>query len=215
MSMLLPDFDRHEAERESDGFLRGVAVARVTDNRDRDGQSRVRVRFPWQPEEQSSYWARVTMPMTGNDMGTYFLPEVGDEVLVAFERGDQEHPFIIGSLWNGQAQAPENNGDGNNDKRLIRSRDGHELRFVDNSASPEVELKLQDGKRLKLDRDGVTLEDGQGNSLTIETTSGSITIKSLTTLTLQAPQISIEADASLSLTASGEVSVQGAMVRIN
>ena len=117
-------------------------------------------------------------------MGTYFLPQVGDEVLVAFERGDQEHPFVIGSLWNGKAPAPEDNGDGNNDRRLIRSRSGHELRFDDNGSAPEVELKLQDGKHLKLDRNGVTVEDERGNSLTIESASGAMTIKSTGSLTL-------------------------------
>lgn len=215
MNILWPDLDRHEAEREADGFFRGVAVATVTDNRDPDGQSRVRVRFPWQPEEQTSFWSRLTMPMSGKEMGTYFLPEVGDEVLVAFERGDQEHPYIIGSLWNGQAAAPEDNGDGNNDRRLIRSRDGHELLFNDNASTPEVELKLQDGKHVKLDRDGLVVEDEQGNTVTIESQSGSITIKSNATLSLKSPKISIEADTSLSLKASGEVSIQGAMVRIN
>ncbi|MFY2826020.1 phage baseplate assembly protein V [Ruegeria sp. MALMAid1280] len=215
MSMLWSDPDRHEAEREADGFLRGVAVATVTDNRDPDGQSRIRVRFPWQPDEQSSFWARLTMPMTGDDMGTYFLPEIGDEVLVAFERGEQEHAFIIGALWNGAAPAPENNGDGENKTRLIRTRDKHELRFTDDPAAPEIDLKLADGKHLKLDRDGVVVEDASGNMLTIESNSGAITIKSTGTLSLQSTQISIEADASLSLSASGEVSIQGAMVRIN
>ena len=215
MNGLWPDPDRHEAEREADGFLRGVAVATVTDNRDPKGESRLRVRFPWQPGEEVSFWARLAMPMTGKDRGTYFLPEVGDEVLVAFERGDQEHPFVIGSLWNGKAAAPESNGDGNNDRRLIRSRAGHELRFDDNASAPEVELKLKDGKHLKLDRNGVTVEDEQGNSITIETASGAMTIKSNGSLTLQSQQISIEAGASLSLSASGEVSLQGALVRIN
>jgi uncharacterized protein involved in type VI secretion and phage assembly len=210
-----PDPERHEAEREADGFLQGVAVAIVTDNRDPAGQSRLRVRFPWQPGEEVSFWARLAMPMSGNEMGTYFLPEVGDEVLVAFERGDQEHPFVIGSLWNGKAPAPEDNGDGNNDRRLIRSRSGHELRFDDNGSAPEVELKLQDGKHLKLDRNGVSVEDERGNSLTIESASGAITVKSTGSLTLRSQQISVEAGASLSLSASGEVSIQGVIVRIN
>jgi len=215
MNDLMQGYDRHEAERESDGFFRGVAVATVTDNRDPDGQSRVRVRFPWQPDAQSSFWARLAVPMSGKDMGTYFLPEVGDEVLVAFERGDQEHSFIIGSLWNGKAGAPENNGDGNNDHRLIRSRSGHEVRFNDNESSPEVEVKLQDGKHLKLDRDGVVVEDEQGNVLKIDTLGGSITIESKVSLTLRSPQITIDADATLSLSAGADVSIQGALVRIN
>src|SRR4051812_5314015 len=155
------------------------------------------------------------MPMAGGGRGTYFLPEVGDEVLVAFERGEIEHAYIIGALWNGQARPPETNGDGKNDRRLIRSRAGHELRFNDGAAAPEVELKLADGKHLLLDRDGVTVADASGNTLTIESASGAITIKSNGTLKLSSPRIAIEAGASLSLAATGDVTIQGAMVRIN
>lgn len=214
MSDLLYQTIEHESDRESDGFLKGVAVAVVTDNKDTEGLARVRVRFPWQRDAQTSFWARLAVPMAGKERGTYFLPEIDDEVLVAFERGDVEHPYVIGAVWNGKALPPETNDDGQNDRRLIRSRAGHELRFDDGS-SPTVELKLQDGKHLQLDNQGVKVEDEKGNTLTIESGSGAITIKSSGTLKLQSQQVSIEAGASMELKASGTLTIKGALVQIN
>jgi uncharacterized protein involved in type VI secretion and phage assembly len=203
-----------EADREADGSVRGLAVAEVTDNKDPEGLARVRVRLPWQPESQQSFWARLALPMTGEEFGTYFLPEIGDEVLVGFDRGDMSHPFVIGSLWNSNKPPPETNDDGKNDRRLIRSRSKHELRF-DDGDPPTVELTLEDGKHLVLDDKGVTLEDDQGNKITIETGSGAITVESKTQLTLKSQTISIEAGASMEIKASGTLTLKGAMIQIN
>ncbi|SUS04671.1 conserved hypothetical protein [uncultured Defluviicoccus sp.] len=205
---------RDEGGREGDGNARGVAAAIVTDNRDPRNLGRVRVRFPWLPQSQASYWARIAVPMAGGGRGVYFLPEVGDEVLVAFEREDLSHPYVIGGLWNARQQPPANNADGRNDRRLIHSRDGHELRFEDGSSST-VELKLQDGKHLLLDNQGVTLEDERGNTITIESGSGTITIESRTQLKLKATSISIEATASAEIKANGTLTLRGALVQIN
>jgi uncharacterized protein involved in type VI secretion and phage assembly len=203
-----------EAERETDGSVRGLAVATVTDNQDPEGLARVRVRLPWQPEAQESYWARLAVPMAMANQGVYFLPDVGDEVLVGFELGDLTHPCVIGSLWNGQSRPPETNDDGNNDPRVIRTRADTELRFFDGSP-PSVELKLADNKHLLMDDQGITLEDGSGNSIKIETNSGSITIKSSAQLKLESQSISINAGASMELKASGTLTIKGALVQIN
>jgi uncharacterized protein involved in type VI secretion and phage assembly len=153
--------------------------------------------------------------MTGNEFGSFFLPEVGDEVVVGFECGVMTNPFIIGSLWSGRKPPPETNADGNNNRRLIRTRSNHQLLF-DDGDPPTVELKLSDGKHLKLDDQGVVLEDEQGNMLRIETNSGAITIESTGQLNLKSQMISIEAGASLEIKApSGTLTLQGAMVQIN
>lgn len=76
-----------------DNPITGVAVAIVRDNRDPNGLARVRVSFPWYSGPEESYWARLATPMTGKGYGTFFLPEVDDEVLVAFERGDSGSPM--------------------------------------------------------------------------------------------------------------------------
>lgn len=203
-----------ESELESNGQIHGLAIGIVTNNEDPDGLARVRVRLTWQAEGEESFWARIITPMAMADKGVFFLPEVGDEVMVGFERGDMSHPYIMGSVWNGQATPPETNADGNNDVRMIRTRSGHELRFFDGDP-PSVELKLEDGKHLLIDDQGVTLEDDQGNLLKIETSSGAITIESSSKLNLKSQTISIEAGASMDIKASGTLTLKGAMVQIN
>ena len=172
--------ERHsETDRESDGVIRGLAVGRVTNNQDPDGLARVRVRLPWQAESQESYWARLAVPMALANQGFHWLPEVDEEVLVGFERGDLTHPCIIGSLWNGNSKPPENNDDGQNNHRVIRTRSDSELRFFDGD-SPSLELSLADGKQLKMDDQVIMVEDGKGNSIEIKSGSGALEIKSAT-----------------------------------
>lgn len=202
-----------EADREGDGFIRGVVVGQVTDNQDPDGLARVRVKLPWHGESQQTFWARIAVPMAEASQGTYFLPEVGARVLVAFEMGDLTHPCVLGALWDGQKPPPETN-DGNNDVRLIRTRSNTELRFFDGE-QPSVELKLADGKHLLMDDGGIKLEDANGNVLQIESTSGAITIKCTGQLKLEAQSVSLSAGASMDIKASGTLTLQGAMVRIN
>lgn len=204
-----------EEEREADGFLTGLAVAIVTDNEDPDGLARVRVRLPWQDESDFSYWARTAMPMAGTGRGTYFLPEVGDEVLVGAENGDPSHLYVLGALWNGKDKPPATNSDGKNNERVIFSRSGHVLRFIDDDAKPQVELSLTDGKRLLLDNDGATVEDGNGNVIKIDSTSNSIEVTAGKDLSLKAAKVSIEASGSMDIKASGTLTLKGAMVQIN
>ena len=187
----------------------GVVVAAVEDNRDPRRRGRVKVRFPWRSGERTG-WARLAVPMAGDRVGTYFLPEVGDEVLVAFERGDPRRPYVLGSLWSAEARPPESNPR----TRLIRSRNGHELRFFDGEPGV-VELKLNDGRRLRLDDGGVALDDANGNRLEIDTGTGGLTIESAASLTIKSPRISIEAGATMEIKAAGTLTSKGGLVQIN
>ena len=101
-------------DKSRSGRIHGVVVGIITDNNDPEELGRVRVSFPWRGERDQSRWARVATLMAGNDRGTFFLPEVEDEVLVAFDRGDMNHPYVIGTLWNGVDTPPETNSDGSN-----------------------------------------------------------------------------------------------------
>jgi uncharacterized protein involved in type VI secretion and phage assembly len=203
-----------ETTLEAGGAAKGVAVALVSQNKDESGQGRVRVTYPWHSDPGESYWARVVTPMAGGDRGAYFMPEVGDEVLVAFERGDVRFPYVIGGLWNGVDKAPENNGDGKNDRRLVKTRKGHKLTF-DDGAKGLVRLELNDGKKVEIDDDGIKLDDGQGNSLVIQTTGGSMTLEAATSLTLKAPKIEVQSSGTLELKASATLTASGSLVRIN
>ena len=212
MSLLDVIFD--PVEQQSRGMLQGLTVGVVTDNQDPGGLARVRVRLPWFEDGKVSYWARTAMLMAGNDMGTFFLPEIGDEVLLGAEQGDPSHLYVLGMLWNGQLPPPETNADGNNYKRFIRTREKHELRFSDDPADPLGLFTLADGKMVKMTQNGVEVTDGT-NKVVIETNSSTITIESSAQLKIKSQVISIEAGASMELKSSGTLTIQGALVQIN
>lgn len=204
-----------ETNLEAGGFVKGVALALVTQNKDPEGLGRVKVRYPWHSKTAESDWTRIAGPMAGNGRGTMFLPEVGDEVLVVFEREDMRFPYVLGALWNGKEKPPESNANGKNDIRVIKTRKGHVLLFDDNSSKGRVELKLNDGKKLAIDDDGITLDDGSGNRLAIDSKGGAMTIQAATKLTLKAPSISVEATGALTLKGTANVTISGGIVNIN
>ena len=203
-----------EASLEAGGYVKGLAVAIVRQSKDDSGHVSVRVSYPWHSQPRDSYAARIAVPMAGNNMGMYFVPEVGDEVLVGFEKGSIEHPFVVGCLWNGADPSPEKNSDGNNDHRVIRTRKGHRL-FFDDGTRGEVTLQLNDGKKLTLDDDGIVLDDGQGNKLSIQTAQGSMTLEAANSLTLKAPRVKIDATGTLDLNGSATATLKGGVVNIN
>ncbi len=144
MSKLLEQsLDREER----DSKIYGVVSAIVTNNKDEDGMARVKVKFPWLAEEDESYWARIVTFMAGNERGSYFIPEVDDEVLVAFENGDINYPYILGSLWNGKDKPHEKNEDGKNDLRVFKSRSGHKVIFDDKKDSEKITIIDKTEKR--------------------------------------------------------------------
>ncbi|MFO1207177.1 MAG: phage baseplate assembly protein V [Burkholderiales bacterium] len=143
------------------GYAKGVAVAVVTQNQDEEGLCRVKVRYPWHDKPLESYWARLAVPMAGDGRGTVFIPEVGDEVLVAFEREDPRFPYVLGGLW-GEDKPPVANDDGKNDKRIVKSRKHHYLLF-DDGAQGVVELAHENGAMVRFTDNEIELKDAQGN----------------------------------------------------
>jgi uncharacterized protein involved in type VI secretion and phage assembly len=203
-----------EASLEAGGYVKGCAIAIVTQNRDTEGLGRVKLRFPWYSTTHESNWARVAVPMAGAEQGTYFLPEVGQEVLAIFEREDVRFPIVIGALWGGTAKSPIINSDGKNDQRVIRSRKKHHLLFDDGSKGV-VELKLNDGKKVTIDDDGIRADDGQGNKFAIDSKSGAISIEAKGELSIKATSISIQATGALEMKSSATMTIQGSLVQIN
>ena len=190
----------------------GVALAIVVDNKDDSGSGRVGVRLEGQLGD--TLWARVATPMTGAGRGVCFIPEEGDEVLVAFEHGDPRRPYVIGSLWTTKDRAPVSNADGLNDVRVIRTRKGHQLTF-DDGANGRVELALNDGKHVSIDDEGIRFDDGKGTGLTIQSGSGALTIQASGSIRIKASQISIESSGTIDVKASGTLTLRGALVNIN
>ena len=106
------------------GLFYGVYAGVVSDISDPQGQGRVKVKLPWSPDgDGQAYeaWARLATLMAGNNRGSWFVPDLGDEVLLAFEAGDPRRPYVVGSLWNGQDAPPQSmDGAGRNPRDLYR-----------------------------------------------------------------------------------------------
>jgi uncharacterized protein involved in type VI secretion and phage assembly len=214
MTLIMEPAQR-ETMHEPGGYVKGVAIAIVTQNKDDEGLCRVKVRYPWHEKPRESYWARLSVPMAGKERGVVMIPEVGDEVLVAFEREDLNFPYILGALWNGKDKPPINNDDGNNDRRIIQSRDKHYLLFNDNASDGAVILFHKKGRRIAFTKDGWVVEDENGNKVNVDSSSGAMTIKANGTLSIEAASISIKATGTLELNASATLTINGTLVKIN
>jgi uncharacterized protein involved in type VI secretion and phage assembly len=204
----------HETSLESGGLVKGVAVALVTKNDDDEGLCRVKVRYPWHDKPRESYWARLATPMAGKDRGFVTIPEVGDEVIVAFEREDIRFPFVLGALHNGQDGAPFANKGGKNDIRIFKSRKKHVLKF-DDGTKGVVELAHEKGRRITFDDDGFAVQDEKGNVVRVDSASGAMTIEAKGALTIKASSITLQATGSIDIKATGTATLKGSMVNIN
>jgi uncharacterized protein involved in type VI secretion and phage assembly len=202
-----------ETSLESGGLIKGVAVAIVTQNKDEEGLCRVKVSYPWH-DQRESYWARLAMPMAGKERGLVCIPEIGDEVVVAFEREDLRFPYVLGALWNGKDKPPLANGDGKNDKRILQSRKKHYLLF-DDGAQGVVELRHEKGRKIVFDDNGFAVQDERGNVVKVDSNSGAMTVEASGRLTIKAASISIQATGTLELQAGATLTIRGSLVNIN
>lgn len=188
----------------------GVAIGIVTDNDDPDKQGRVKVKLPWLDDDAETWWARLAQPGAGKDYGMAWIPQVGDEVLVAFEQGSVAHPFVIGGLWNGKDAAPL--GDGLFDTGSVKrsgfvSRAGHKLIFFDDPNESGIALISHDNKlRVSLNETKGALHIYFDGKLLMEGT-GDVEVKT---------QGSFKVDASgVEIKASGQTAIKGATVALN
>ncbi|HEX2914634.1 MAG TPA: VgrG-related protein [Chloroflexia bacterium] len=227
------------AQRGNQRFY-GTVIGVVTNNKDDEGkQNRVKVKFPWLPQNEGkdieSTWARIVTPMTGNGYGQLFLPEINDEVLVAFENGDIDRPYVLGGLWNGVDAPPKQStdivaGDGKVKERLFKTRSGHIVTFDDSDDAPKITIVDKTGNNK------ITI-DSQANKITIESDADMDLKASKGKITLDAQNIEIKssqdtkinainvkvtasADAKIEATNNAEIKgtagakLQGAMVDI-
>ena len=206
------------APGDPDGGFYGVVVGVVTNNKDPDDMHRVKVKFPWLDLDHESHWARVVAAMAGNGRGAYFLPEVDDEVLVAFEHGSVEHPYVLGSLWNGKDKAHESNSEGKNDNRSIKSRSGHVVRLCDTDGGERIDIidKTGSNKIVITSSDNKITIEAQGD-IEITSKTGKVTISGQTGVQIMstAANVSVQAQTSIAATAVGQVAISGALVEIN
>jgi uncharacterized protein involved in type VI secretion and phage assembly len=188
----------------------GVYPAVVSDIVDPAGQGRVKVLLPWAPDTDGGRyeaWARLATLMAGNNRGTWFIPDVDDEVLVAFEGGDPRRPYVIGALWNGVDAPPESmDGTGNNFKKVMRSRKGVKVTLDDQDGQEKLILETPGGQSMTL-KDGpgsIEVVDSNGNSLKLEPSG--ITLTTSARLSITASTIDVSA---------GSVTVNAGMSRFS
>ena len=201
--------------QQDDSRVTGVVIGIVTNNNDPDRLGRVKLRFPWLGASIESDWARVAAPMAGNGRGLYFLPEVEDEVLVLFERGDVRVPFVIGALWNGQDQAPAVNSDGKNALRVIKSRKGHLIRFDDSEDAPKIEvIDASSGNRIVIDTKDDTVTITAGKHIVLEAPEGDIRLNAKQVLIAASKRADIKAD-SMKVAVKGSLALKGDPIDLN
>jgi phage protein D/phage baseplate assembly protein gpV len=209
-----------------------LAAGVVADLDDPLGHGRVKVRFPWLPAADP-VWARLAVLDAGPSQGTWFVPDVDQEVVVGWLDADRRFPVVLGALWNDTQQPPESMDAAKNDVRAVVTRSGHRLAF-DDKQDGTVTLTTAGGHAVVLD-DGagsITLtEKGGTASLTLssdgivlEAKSGDVTLKAPAgKVAVEAGQLDaaatgpakVSSSATLDLTASATLTASGALVRIN
>lgn len=203
-------FDKSPAEMLLDrnahglgGRWYGIYPALVSDIKDPNGTGRVKVTLPWSGDtgaDRYEAWARVATLMGGNNRGSWFIPDVNDEVLVAFEAGDPRRPYVLGGLWNGNDSPPQSmDGAGQNNVKVLRSRNGVKVTMDDTSGQENCIVETPGGQR-------ITLHDGPGSLELVDSNGNSVK--------LQSSGITVNASAKVTVTAS-MMEVSASMVTVN
>jgi phage protein D/phage baseplate assembly protein gpV len=196
----------------------GAVTAIVTNTADPHEWGRVKVKFPWMADDAESDWARVLGIGAGPEAGLYAIPDVGDEVLVAFLHGYFSQPVILGGLWNGQNQLPpEAAGAADGEEPLVhiwQSRKGHRLALFDD-AGKKIEIVTSAGLSITLDDNNKTITL-KAPGVEVGLANNKLTVESDTEITIKAGSgLKLEAGGSIDIKANGQVNVKGATINLN
>lgn len=205
-----------QQERKNEEAVLGVVTGIVTNNQDPDGLGRVKVKLPRISGEDESNWARIASLMAGKDRGSFFLPEVEDEVLVAFEFGDISRPYVLGALWNGVDTPPADNADGENNIRVIKSRSGHIIRLNDKDGEEKIEIIDKSEKNLvTIDTKEKTITISSDQDIKLLAPNGKVLIDAKEVELKSAADAKIGAGGKLDVEASGDLTAKGATINLN
>ena len=193
----------------------------VVDNNDPDKLGRVKVRFFWQASNTQSPWIRVANSHAGSGSGFYFIPEIEEEVMVGFESGDAEKPYVLGSLYNGKRKPAGSWGSSGNDVKAIRTRSGNTVEMIDKSGSEEIIIYQESDKS---NAHHISLSAGsdptlsifskgkliiEASSIEIKTSTGSIAIKSGSDIKVESTTDTKMKGMNLSVEASMDLKLKG------
>lgn len=175
--------------------LFGLYPALVRDIVDPDATGRIQVSFPWLGDvgNDVTAWARLVSLYADDNQGWQILPDVDSEVIVGFEAGAIERPYIVGAVWNGREALPQNAEVANN-KRLLKTRSGTLLEFDDSDGAAKVTLQMQSGHRLVLDdaEQSVTLKHSNGCEIVMNI-AGQIKVTANTLVEITASAVNVHA----------------------
>jgi uncharacterized protein involved in type VI secretion and phage assembly len=214
----------HETASTSDAKQYGVEIGIVTNVQDPDKLGRVKVCFPRLPGKPESDWCRVAQPAAGAGRGFYWLPQVNDEVLVAFERGEAHRPYVIGSLWNGMDKPMASAYTDENTKVMIQTKSGHQIVLDDKQGEEKIVIADKSGQR--------TLTfDVKNKKFLVEAKAGDVEIHAEKKIVLSCQDLEIKAsksakidvgtnfdlkaDGNVSVKASGQLNLKASRVNIN
>jgi len=193
----------------------GVTVGRVINPLDPLALGRVQVQLPMIDDIELAPWARVATPMAGIAHGHYFIPNPGDEVLIAFENGELNAPYVIGSLWNATAPPPLPSPVAQT--RMIRTPIGNQIMFTE--IPPTITILTPQGQTIAMTPAGVQiLTHSSVVNMTPDgvTVSGpNINLVGTASINLQAPNITINGATAATLQSAGVANVMAPLVKIN
>jgi uncharacterized protein involved in type VI secretion and phage assembly len=201
-----------------DRRIKGVCPALVVSNTDLLTEGRIQIQVSWLPG--SLLWARVAVPMAGMARGTFFIPQVGDEVLVAFGQGDVREAYVIGSLWNTSDRPPASKPIDPTIKRLIRTPFGNEIEFDESQGKITITNIAKHSVTLR--PDGVELSTVGGTASISLSVDGSISIVATKAISMIASDIDMTgitsntvSGASVTIDGGADCTIRGATVKIN
>lgn len=193
----------------------GIAVGIVTDNMDPDQLGRVKVKLPWLAELYETDWASTVQLGAGNGRGFQILPEVGDQVLVAFEHGDPDRPYVLGGLYSAVDKAPVpaplgKRGSEAVTERRFTSRLGHRLVFSDVKSTKEsiTVATAGDGCSLVLDKTGTMVKITSDGTVVIEGRRGIQITAATGDVTVKGRNIALEGQLGVKVTSPGPIKVE-------
>ncbi len=225
---------------QSASSIQGIIPGIVSNNQDPEKLGRIKVNLPFIGTDDDasnqeatgieSNWAPIMSFAAGKQHGGYFLPEIDDEVLVAFLNGDINHPYVLGALWNAQDTPPQTNTDGKNNIKQITTRSGNTLLFDDTEGKARIQLYDKDQKdEIIISESDNTITIKSSKQIDISSVDGEISISAKqiklnasSNLSIESKSISIKSSGSLSLEgsainvkSSGSVSVKGSVINLN
>lgn len=189
--------------RSTDQRYFGVYEALVSNVNDPEKEGRIKIKMPWFDPDMETEWCRVRQFYAGNGYGAFYMPELGDEVLIAFVQGDMRYPIILGGLYNGTDKPPSHRDD-QTDQKMLRTKAGHVFVLDDSPGKECVRITTKGGHEFNLsDSDkkaevktsgghNIALEDG-GSKVTIQTSGGQSITLTPGTATLKAQSIVLDA----------------------